>query len=244
MRKLPIIIEFLQNITYLSEISPFFFCLLFYKRIVSKEIKVFFVYTIVLVLFLTISVTTIHVSNRYLAVPVKFFSVLEFILLSFIYIFIFKSDKSKQFIVLSICLYIIYWLYNFHISKFDEFDFIPLVVECLFFTLLIVYYFYDIMQHNFTSPLYQLPSFWISVALLVYFSGNFFLFLYSKSMMGTPDFDKQYTLFISPITIIKNVLLSIAIIVNKTQTTHTEHHKIPADLNLDNFKPFNKSINT
>jgi hypothetical protein len=100
------------------------------------------------------------------------------------------------------------------------------------------------MQHNFTTPLYQLPSFWISVALLVYFSGNFFLFLYSKSMMGKSDFNKQYTFINSSITIIKNVLLGIAIIVNKNMMTQNEDRPIPSDLYLDNFKPFNKSINT
>ncbi|CAN5119888.1 hypothetical protein BH11BAC5_BH11BAC5_16540 [soil metagenome] len=245
MRKLLIIIEILQNINYLSEIAPFFLCLLFYKRIISKEIKVFFVYTIVLVVFLGITLAIIKFfSLPYFVVMVRFFLIFEFILISFVYISIFKSIKSKQFIVLSICLYIIYWIYNFYTSRFGEWDFMPLVVECLFFTLLIVYYFYNVMQYNLTTPLYQLPSFWISVALLLYFSGNFFLFLYSKSMMGTPDFNKQYTFINSTITIIKNVLLSIAIIVNKNQTTHTEHHTIPVDLNLDNFKPFNKSINT
>jgi hypothetical protein len=99
------------------------------------------------------------------------------------------------------------------------------------------------MQHNFTVPLYQLPSFWISVALLVNFSGNFFLFLYSKTMLGKSDFNQQYTFINSSITIIKNGLLSIAIITNKNLMTHKENLPIPADLNLDNFKPFNKSIN-
>jgi hypothetical protein len=61
--------------------------------------------------------------------------------------------------------------------------------------------------------------------------------------MGTPDFNKQYTFINSSITIIKNVLLSIAIITNKNLITQKEYHSIPADLNLDNFKPFNKSIN-
>jgi hypothetical protein len=100
------------------------------------------------------------------------------------------------------------------------------------------------MQHNFTIPLYQLPSFWISVAFLVYFSGNFFLFLYSKSMLGEPGFDDQYTFIYSSIAIIKNALLIVAIFVNKNLATQEENRPIPADLNLDNFKPFNKSINT
>lgn len=159
------------------------------------------------------------------------------------YVSILKNTKSKQFIVLSICLYLIYWIYNFYTSKFSEFDFMPLVVECLFFTLLIVYYFYDVMQRNATIPLYQLPGFWISVAFLIYFSGNFFLFLYSKSMMNQPGFNNQYTIIYSSITILKNILLCIGLIVNKNLAATPKPSIVPRDLNLDSFQPFNKSIN-
>jgi hypothetical protein len=243
LKKLLVIIKILQNITYLTEIIPFFFCLLFFKRINTKEIKVFFIYTIVVALFLIISLPTLNSLNSYYFLIIRIFLLIEFIILSILYISILKSDKSKQFIVLSICLYVVYWIYNFYNSKFSDFDFIPLVVECLFFTLLIVYYFYDLIQHNFTIPLYQLPSFWISVAFLLYFSGNFFLFLYSKSMMNEPGWHNQYTIIYSSITILKNILLCVGIIVNKNLIFYKDTHSIPTNLNLDSFQPFNKSIN-
>lgn len=205
--------------------------------------KVFFVYTIVAVMFLAITLTALKFFTEYYKFLLKIFMVLEFTLLSMVYFFIVKNNKSKQFIVLSICLFIVYWIYNFCTSKFSEFDFIPLVVECLFFTLLIVYYFYDVMQHNFTIPLYQLPSFWISVAFLINFSGNFFLFLYSKSMFNEPGFTTQYTIIYSSITILKDILLCTAIMANKNSTFHKNIENIPTNLNLDSFQPFNKSIN-
>ncbi len=243
MKKLPNIIEILRNLNYLSEITPFFFCLLFFKRIDSKEIKVFFVYTIVAVIFLAISLTAVQLSSTYLAFWVRCFQLLEFILISIVYISILKSYKSKQFIVLSICLYLIYWLYNLYRSNFSEFDFMPLVVECLFFTMLIVYYFYDVMRHNFTVPLYQLTSFWLSVAFLIYFSGNFFLFLYSNSIRNDPGWVDQYTVINSVIAIVKNILLCVAILVNNKQFLNKQSDAISVDLNPDSFKPFNKSIN-
>ncbi len=205
--------------------------------------KVFFVYTIVVALFLIIYLPALHILTSYYFFIIRLFLLLEFIILSILYISIFKSNKSKQFIVLSICFYTSYWIYNFYNSKFSEFDFIPLVVECLFFTLLIVYYFYDLIQHNFTIPLYQLPSFWISVAFLLYFSGNFFLFLYAKSMINEPGWNEQYTIIYSSITILKDVLLCTGIIVNKNLVVRTNIDTIPTNLNLDSFQPFNKSIN-
>ena len=205
--------------------------------------KVFFVYTIVAVIFLAIFLTIIEYSGSYLAFSVRCFELLEFILLSIVYLSILKSNKSKQFIVLSICLYLVYWIYNFYNSKFSEFDFMPLVVECLFFIMLIVFYFYDVMRHNFAVPLYLLPSFWLSVAFLIYFSGNFFLFLYSNSIRNEPGWKEQYTLIYSSIAILKNILLCMAILVNSKQFLKNKSNAIPVDLNPGSFTPFNKSIN-
>lgn len=190
-----------------------------------------------------ISIASFNFWGAYYFFIIRIFLLLEFILLSLIYISILKNTKSKQFIVLSIGLYIIYSIYNFYNSKFSDFDFIPLVVECLFFTLLIVYYFYDVIQYNFTIPLYQIPSFWISVGFLIYFSGNFFLFLYSKSMKDLPGWGDQYAIIYSSITILKNILLCAGIIVNKNLMLHKDISSIPTNLNLDTFQPFNKSIN-
>lgn len=205
----------------------------------------FFIYTILVAVFLSISfsITSFNFWGVYYFFIIRIFLLVEFIILSMLYISILRNIKSKQFIVLSICLYTIYWVYNFYNSKFSEFDFMPVVVECLFFNLLIVYYFYDLIQYNFTIPLYQIPSFWISVGFLIFFSGNFFLFLYTKSMKNEPGFDNQYTIIYSSITILKNILLCTGIIVNKNLMIYKDTHPISTNLNLGSFHPFNKSIN-
>jgi hypothetical protein len=95
------------------------------------------------------------------------------------------------------------------------------------------------MRYNYATPLFELPSFWISVAFLIYFAGNFFLFLYSKSMMNQPGFNFQYILIYSTITIIKNLLLCTAIIINKNLVIAKESTLIPPNLNLDSFSPLN-----
>ena len=236
MKKLFIITDILRNLNYLSEILPFFFCILFLKKINNKETKVFFVYIIIAILFFIISfIASKAPTVKYSIISISIFLVLEFITISILYFFILRNDKLKKLILVFIFLFTVLWLFNFVNSNLKVFDFTPVVIECLFFTMLIIYYFYEIMRYNFDTPLFQLPSFWISVGFLMYFSGNFFLFLFSKIKFNEPGFNNQYLVIVSIITILKNILLITAIFVNKNLTHTKSNSSIPSDLNLDIF---------
>ena len=167
---------------------------------------------------------------------VRIYLILEFLLICFFYKTIFKSVRIKRILTSLPILFILFCTYNYVKSSKTEFDFAPLVVECLFFTVVILYYFYERIMYNFSTPLFQLPSFWISVAFLIYFSGNFFLFLFSKIIENDPGFADQYTLIYSSITIIKNILLCTALIVNKNLVETKNISSIIPNLNIENFK--------
>jgi Na+-transporting NADH:ubiquinone oxidoreductase subunit NqrD len=67
------------------------------------------------------------------------------------------------------------------------------------------------MQETVVEPVYQKMVFWVSVAFILNFSGNFFLFLYSKNSFNSVEFQRQYTIIYSSVTILKNILLCIAV---------------------------------
>lgn len=94
---------------------------------------------------------------------------------------------------------------------------------------------YEKIQYSISSPIYYLPSFWVSVAFLIYFSGNFFLFLFSKSMFKNPDFRAQYTLIYSSVTIMKNIFLCTAIITNSNVVDNDTKANRKIDVDLDAF---------
>lgn len=217
------------------------FCLIFVKKFKTNTLKVFFVYTIVSSLFIALSLLALqHYGSYYFhLLLIRFFLGLEFILICIFYRTIFKNNTIKNLLIVAAFIFILFCFYNFINSPKLVFDFIPLVVECLFFTVVILYYFYETMRLNFSTPLFQLPVFWISVAFLIYFSGNFFLFLFSRSMENVPGFQDQYELIYSVITITKNILLSIAIFVNRNLIIQKDNTSIPSNLNLDSFEPFN-----
>jgi hypothetical protein len=168
--------------------------------------------------------------------------VVEFSLLSLFYFYTIRSRFRKWVFLLASVFFLIYSLLDFYASKPGEFSFIPLVLECFFFLLVIVYFMYEKVQYNISSPIYYLPGFWISVAFLIYFSGNFFLFLFSKSMFKNPDFKAQYTLIYSTITIIKNIFLCASIITN---AHYLEEKKTATNIDIDlgTFHPLQKPTN-
>ena len=195
-------------------------------------------YSIALVTFMCLSLFALdYLKSFYFYMStLRLFLMLEFLLICIFYQSIFKSKKIKIFLIISPVVFILFSIYHFTLSSKTEFDFAPLVTECLFFTVVILYYFYERIMYNFSTPLFQLPSFWISVAFLIYFSGNFFLFLFSKIIENDPGFADQYTLIYSSITIIKNILLCTALIVNKNLVETKNISSIIPNLNIENFK--------
>ena len=67
------------------------------------------------------------------------------------------------------------------------------------------------------EPIYHRAIFWISVAFIINFSGNFFLFLFSKNSYNDEYFQKQYTIIYSTVTFIKNILLCVAILIKENK---------------------------
>lgn len=168
----------------------------------------------------------------------RIFLLVEFIFLS-VFFFRVLIGKGKGLVfTIGVISFLIYSLYDYYTSQPGQFTFLPLVAECFFFILTIVYFFYEKIQYNISSPLYTMPTFWISVAFLIYFSGNFFLFLFSKTMFTNPDFREQYTLIYSTVTIMKNIFLCTAIITNSNIANNdSKNRNIDVDLSAFNQFP-------
>lgn len=232
-------------ITYLAELLPFILCLIFIKKIKSLELKVFFFYTAAFAFFLCLSLYfKFQVKNPTLQLIVnRFFLIVEFTFLSLFYNYGLNYRYKNIISFSAITLFIGYSTYDFYMSKPGEFSFIPLVIECLFFVFVIVYYFYERMQYSISSPIYYSPGFWISVAFLIYFSGNFFLFLFSKSMLTNPSFRQQYIIIYGVVTIIKNIFLCVAIAVNAYLVNHEIKSELPVDIDLGTFNPLTNQHN-
>jgi hypothetical protein len=243
------IINILQNLiytTYLAELLPFSTGLFFLKKLNSRGGKVFFFYVMAIFLFLVPSLYLKLIQNDrvHQLIVNRLFLVTEFLLLSQYYYCYVQLKTKKIILVLSSVFFMAYSFYDYLTTKNPlEFSFIPLVIECLFFALVIIYFFYEKLQYNVSAPILHTSEFWVSVAFLLYFSGNFFLFLFSKSNLNDPNFRNQYIIIYGSVTIIKDILLTVAIIVN----AYINDGKIRFDKNIDvdlgAFYPLQKNTN-
>ena len=149
---------------------------------------------------------------------------------------IFNSKKIKKILIFTPILFISFCIYSFLKTPKGAFDFTLLVIECLFFTGVVLYFFYERIMYNYTIPINQLPSFWVSIAFLIYFSGNFFLFLFSKLIENDPGYVRLYTIIYSSVCVIKNILLCTSILINKNLIAPKNSSSLIPNLSIENFE--------
>jgi hypothetical protein len=94
----------------------------------------------------------------------------------------------------------------------NAFDSVTSGVESIFIILLCIYYL--IVQLKGTNNLfvYSTSNFWIIITFLIYLSGIFFLYIMAENMGQDRNFRIQYIVINSAFNILKNILLSIAML--------------------------------
>jgi hypothetical protein len=83
------------------------------------------------------------------------------------------------------------------------------------------------MKQEANEPLFNTFIFWFVVAFLLNYSGNFLLFLYSETSVKDADFDFNYTVIYSTVTIVKNILLCIAVSMRESINTNPINNLAP-----------------
>ena len=212
--KPPLILQVLENIVYASEFSPCILFLILLKSIKTKDYKVLFLYTCVLAASMATLLFLIS-RNLPLTWAQRIFPLLECPLLCYFYYLSLKKTTAKMLILSSAAVILCAgFIYDMTTGKKDP-SFLPMSVEGFFFTLVILYFFYEKIKYINDVPIYTIATFWVSIAFLLNFSGTFFLYLYSTYMKDDPDFLDQYHILYGFFTISKNVLFCIGIFVNR-----------------------------
>lgn len=71
------------------------------------------------------------------------------------------------------------------------------------------------MNDPHSIDLFSSPVFWIVVAIILFAAGTFFPFIYARNNTEEDDFRYTYNLIHDTLYIVKNVIFSIAIIMNR-----------------------------
>ena len=98
------------------------------------------------------------------------------------------------------------------------------------------------MQIVSTIPLFRSISFWLTVGLFIYFTGNLFflLFLFSTS---DKEILKQMFLIYSGVTITKNIIIASAWFADERVTTDADIIQLPENMHLDDYLTFTNTTN-
>lgn len=207
---------------------------MFFKKLDTKALKVFFVYASVLALFSLLSLTTLKLTparTLYL-VGIRLFTVLEFSIIATFLTNVLKGKGVKYVFYSIIPLFIIFAGYHF-LSSRD--NFYPNIVSALILIIALIYFFYEKMKTVVLYPLYQSIVFWICVSFFLYFTGTFFFFLFLSSST-----DRAFKLLMNNIyglvTIFKNILLCLALFATETNEEQEDNIlRIPNEIELDEF---------
>jgi hypothetical protein len=157
----------------------------------------------------------------------------------FFFALLFKNTIVKKVILISILPFLIYCFFNYFESDSKLFNNYPAIIEFFVFILILVYYFFEKMRVISRIPIYQSISFWLCVGLFFYFSGSFFFLLLVNTSKNIA-FILQMKIVYSIVTIIKDIILSLAWFAHEHIETNADIIKFPNGLGLDDDLPFTK----
>ena len=139
----------------------------------------------------------------------RLFTIIEFFLLS---IYLFKeliSSNYRTFIKISIIIFSLFVVFDLATGTLNEFDSIPTGVESILILSSSVLLLYERIIKN---EDYNVSSIWISIGLVLFFSGTFFLFILSESNFNNSGFSKTYSYILASFKIISYCLFSVGMI--------------------------------
>ena len=217
----------------------------FFKKNNSKDIKVFFVYTLLLFTSIIAVLTFRYFLKSYQTYLIFYrcFIILEFALISLYFAKNITQVKIRIFIRLLIVPFSTYSVYDYITSINQDFTYYPLVLECLLFPIIIILFFHEKIKYSTKYPIYLSSGFWIAVGFLIFSTGNFFLFLFSKILLQNLDNKNMYNIIYGFFTILKNIFLCVAVIVSKNSKITVDSSNISINLELEAFTSFNNNTN-
>lgn len=195
---------------YILEIS---YLLIPLALLLSKQRKFLFFQ------FLAISgILTFLFLHYFYAIPISYrrvqlttFTLLEYTLFAYVFWTFISSKNSKKIIILLSIVFTIFQVVFFITgSKIKKLDSVPIAIETFLIFFYIILYFRQFFKNNVNKNVYEYPSFWIVVGILLYLGTGFFFNLLVNHV--TEDQFKNYWHFTFIPEIFKNLIFASVIL--------------------------------
>ena len=146
----------------------------------------------------------------------------EYISLAFLISLGIGNKKIKKLILsLSICFFIFHAYFG--LRSRGELDSISIGVETILLFVYIFLFFYDHSKNNKTGFIYNHPTFWLSVGILLYLGGSFFWTILFNYMSETEL--QNYWEYASVAELLKNLFFAVAMLIAPHQHKLTSIHQ-------------------
>jgi hypothetical protein len=214
----PAILKAIFYTSLFSNFLPLVFFLLFKKNNRERTLRVIFYYILYCSVndFVGVRLQQIHSSTIYCLLAI--FSVAEFSFFCLFYNYLVSPGIMKKSILFLWTIVLIVAIIDFFFINSNSIDSITIGVESLFTIIMCLYYLIIQIRGSNDMFVYSTSNFWIIITFLIYLSGLFFLYIMAANLSQSQSFHVQYIIINSVFVVLKNILLSIAMLMKPTPT--------------------------
>lgn len=182
------------------------------------------IHSFAIIIFLKNALTYImgelHIHNMYIY---NWCNLIQGIILTSVYVLLFKNSTFKLFAVFGITVSVIISLIDyeslFDVSTVNFNRFSYNIIGCLVI-ILILLYFYQLIQYLQVPTLTKYSYFWFSTGALLYFAGTIFSYIFMEvTFNSTIKMRQQYWMVDAILAIIFNIFISFSIWYMKPEKT-------------------------
>lgn len=211
------ILKIISYTQVFSNLLPLVFFLLFKRNNKERTLKVIFYYILYNILNEILGYYLHEIGFRISYIINSLFTVVEFSFFCFFYKYALPTNFVKKIIIPIWAVFTIFAFVDFFlINKMGAFDSIASGMESIFIILMCIYYLIVQLKGSNNLFVYSTANFWIIITFLIYVSGTFFLYVMTENMIQDRSFKIQYTIINSAFNILKNIMLSIAMLMKPT----------------------------
>jgi hypothetical protein len=167
----------IMRLSQVSSILPLVVGSIFFNRL-GSPFKTFYIYIICCVAMEGIAAFSVHYVSNNLGL-LYFFTIVEFLLISYVYIQYYNKQPAVKILVGSFVLAFLVtsvWERNY-VNGDSAFNNISRPLESFFLVLYTMIFYGISLTETKSIPIWRQPMFWISTGILVFFALNIFYFM-------------------------------------------------------------------
>ncbi len=164
------------------------------------------------------------------------FTVAEFCFFAGFFYYIISDKSLKKIIPVVVILFVASSLIDFFLVLDESFT---SGVQAVLILIMCIYYFFDQLKKPNSFLIYNNINFWVIISFLIYVAGTFFLYIMAENMVPNKEFRKEYVIINFSFNLLKNILLSVAMLMKEEKVTPNNFTDTHLSGDWDSIKSIN-----